>query len=47
MEMVPNPAEILKNEPILNTSGEKYQLNIGWNADDLEYSRKFFVQYNL
>ena len=39
---VPNPAEILKNEPILNTSGEKYQLNIGWNADDLEYSRKIF-----
>ena len=40
---VPNPVEILKNEPLLDTSNEKYQLNIGWNADDLEYSRSVFA----
>lgn len=39
---VPNPAEILKNEPLLDTSKGKYTLNIGWNADDLDYSRKIF-----
>jgi len=39
---VPDPAEILKNEPLLETAKGKYTLNIGWNADDLEYSRKIF-----
>ena len=39
---VPDPAEILKNEPLLETAQGKYTLNIGWNADDLEYSRKVF-----
>ena len=39
---VPDPAEILKNEPLLKTGQAKYQLNIGWNADDINYSRKIF-----
>jgi hypothetical protein len=39
---VPDPAEILKNEPLLDTAKGKYTLNIGWNADDMEYSRKIF-----
>jgi len=39
---VPDPVEILKNEPLLNTSKGKYTLNIGWNADDLAYSRRIF-----
>jgi len=39
---VPNPAEILKNEPLLDTAKGKYTLNIGWNADDIDYSRKIF-----
>ena len=39
---VPNPVEILKNEPLLDTSHSKYTLNIGWNADDMKYSRQIF-----
>jgi len=39
---VPNAAEILKNEPLFETGKEKYQLNIGWNADDINYSTKVF-----
>ena len=39
---IPNPAEILKNEPLLETAKGKYSLNIGWNADDIQYSRKIF-----
>ncbi len=39
---VPDPAAVLKNEPLSKTGQLKYQLNIGWNADDLQYSTKIF-----
>ena len=39
---VPDAVEILKNEPLLSTGQAKYQLNIGWNADDKNYSRRVF-----
>ena len=39
---VPDPAAILKNEPLIETGKLKYRLNIGWNADDINYSRSIF-----